>query len=206
MQKIIEGCSLVMLGSWNPRIFTPQWISNGRLTSQSEVMVEVSFDNLDLPIRYAFDDIRMTVSERNIIIAPTSPDDSLMLRIEDVAKKILKDLPHTPLSAIGVNFKFNESDYDESIVDDFQFKDINALSDEEYEIQESSIVRKINWNGVFINFVLFRGYQRSDIDLSFNFHKDIKNLDEALSLIDGKVIEYSREADKISSLYKKKEV
>ncbi len=205
MQKILDGWSLIMVGSWNPRIFTPQWISNGRLTDQSEVMVEVAFNDLDLPIRYAFDNITMAVSERHIILSPTSPDNDLMLHLEHTSKIILQDLPHTPLSAIGVNFKFNIEDFDESVVDDFKFFDLDALSDKGYEIHESSIARKMKRNGIDINFGLFRGYQRDDIDLIFNFHKNVVNVEEAVTFIDGKVLDYCKEAEIISSIYNKRE-
>lgn len=206
MNEIIEGLTLVIVGSWNPKIFNPQWISRSGLTNEKEINVEIVFNNSDLLVRFGFDNIFLTVSDKSLIINFTSSEDQQMESVADLVGKILTALPHTPLKAIGMNFLYHENDFDEKFTQIFKFYDNDTISDDKYEIQKSELTRVLRKDDIDINFTIVYDLADEKMVFNFNFHKDTDSAEDAKSFIKGKMARYRDESKKIVSFYRKKEV
>ena len=95
------GVSLVMLGHFNPSIFTPQWFAWQGLLPEKVV------DVADLKI--AHPEIAMFNADwLNLIVQPDrltiSTTQSPFIRLHDLAVRIFREhLPHTPLAILGIN-------------------------------------------------------------------------------------------------------
>jgi len=195
IEKDISNWSIVVLGAWNTRILTPEWISNGRLTENKEIKVEVALNNPDLPIKYRFDNILLQVSDNRIILNPLSDEDTNIKLIEDITVKILTELNHTPLIGIGLNYNYIDKSPVSEQLSLLNIKDNNLYSDSGYEISSTSIKRKFIKNNNVININVI--YDNANLKYNFNFHKDITNCVEGIEFIKDKSIEFKNESSNI---------
>ena len=91
----------------------------------------------------------------------------------DIAKRILEMLPHTPISALGFNFLYEEKELSQQLFDLFKFKDDDDLSDKGYILKERTIKRTILVQDLTLNLT-----QSIDDEnkVKFNFNWDFKNV------------------------------
>ncbi len=202
INKKIENCSIVIAGFWNSKIFTPQWISNGRLTNSEKIQIEVAVDNPDLPMRIMFDDIFLRISDRRLILNPSNDETTQFEKIENVAIKILEDLPHTPIKAVGVNFQYINKEPNEKDSNIFNIYDNDLLSDFGIEIKATTIKRTIFKDEQLINLEITFD-EDNNIVYSFNFHRDLKDTKKAIEYLRENVVKFNEEAENIlNKIYK----
>ena len=97
----ISGVSIVLLGNFNPAIFTPAWFALHGL------LPEAVADNADLAVAHQHvtsfraDWLRLEVTlERFLVETEQAPH----IRVYDLAVRVFKEhLHHTPLTAFGIN-------------------------------------------------------------------------------------------------------
>jgi hypothetical protein len=98
----IEGINVVAVGSFNPRLFHPDWFSKQGLISDDEL--KYSLDNLDTIhktiISYPIKESHLEVSLDRLQIGG---DFRANLQIRDLLVSIFSLLEHTPVTAIGIN-------------------------------------------------------------------------------------------------------
>ena len=167
----------MVVGHWNPMIFSSAWISS-HLTTIRPIGIEVPLDNPGLPYRYAFEDIHLCVSRHNLALSVDRPEDRLLEKCRDVASKILAELPHTPMLAVGINYQFIAEQPDGPLLDIFNLQDNNGLSDDGVIIQSSLIQRSLLVDGQIINLALSLTPEKKVL-ASFNFHKDTSTAQQA---------------------------
>ncbi len=191
--------SIVILGAWNPSVFNPKWMSGGRLTSAAEIKFEIAFNNPEMPLRYRFDDICLDVSRSRLLLTPSKEGDELLNRIEETTIKICTCLEHTPITALGVNFKYHVKDPSGELLNVFNVKGNGVLVDDgDYTINETSIKRSLVADGHLINLTLTYNNQGTVV-VDFNFHQDIFQSSEIESKIKDKMIGYRDQSKSILS-------
>ena len=97
----IQHVTLVILGSFNPSIFTPAWFGWNKLLPDSTA------NNADLKVAHP----QVTAFETDWLRLEVRPDKFLLnaiqppfIRLSDLAVRIFRDkLSHTPLKALGIN-------------------------------------------------------------------------------------------------------
>jgi hypothetical protein len=104
MTPEIFGAIIVVLGSFNPPIFSPDWLAQHNLIGKEDAEAAKASNELLIskPIAHldtgSFDlqvvENRLTLSSKSVV----SPG------IKDLAIGILSILPHTPITALGLNF------------------------------------------------------------------------------------------------------
>ena len=95
------GVSVVMIGNFNPSIFTPAWFGWHGLIS--EKMVDTANTKIVHPQISDFnvDWLHMQVVPERFLINTTQAP---YVRVQDLAVRIFREhLPHTPLDAMGIN-------------------------------------------------------------------------------------------------------
>jgi len=94
-----ERASLVLLGSFNPGIFHPEWLRRVSLATASETTKNPELMTAELTI-VPVADLRVEVQLTRLQI--TGPAASAA-RIHELAQGILERLEHVPVSALGMN-------------------------------------------------------------------------------------------------------
>ncbi len=176
-----DGWSIVVAGHWNRKIFCPAWISS-RLTTTKNIEIEVPVDNPGLPIRLTFDGIHLSVTSNKLVLTVDRPDDTLLERCREVAIKALKELPHTPLMAVGVNYVFIAEQPDEPLLRVFCLSDNNSLSDADVKIRSTLIHRSLLIQDQTINLSLTLA-DDNKVHVAFNFHKDTPSTEQAVAFL-----------------------
>ena len=97
----ITGASLVLLGNFNPSIFTPAWFG------WHDLLPEKTVDVAELQIAqpqitsFSADWLEVNVVPERFSISTTQPP---IVRLRDLGIRIFREkLPHTPLHSMGIN-------------------------------------------------------------------------------------------------------
>jgi len=165
-----DSFSIVVLGAWNPSIFSPEWIVS-HLADGKECDVQIAFpiDDPTAPRRITFEGINFFPGRRQISLSPISPEIVGMKKCSSVLVKLLTLLLHTPVSSAGVNFSFSEENPTEQMLSALVPSD-SSLILEEFRIKETKIHRalKQDVDKHVLNFTLIQN--EKTCVLSFNFH------------------------------------
>ena len=188
MEEVLEARSIVLKGSWNTRILTPDWIDN-LIFQKGELELQFPFDPV-FPIRIS-DRERMTIviSNSRIILQPQTLSEELLVFISDAADKLLNTLPHTPFNAIGINFGFKENSPLESINDyleitnKFGLSKISGLKSRKVLIIRRTLLLSRNLNERILNFEIIKNIESQEVNFNFNYHKDISDAKLARKLL-----------------------
>src|ERR1700679_813435 len=100
-QLVLEGFSIVVLGSFNPTIFQPLWFSSNDLIRKEEAVdakIEIVHKTTTL---FSTEWFSLLVTLDKLQLESKDPTKSLPLR--DLALGVFKILEHTPLTAFGMN-------------------------------------------------------------------------------------------------------
>jgi len=202
MRPLIDGWSIVIIGIWNYRIFNPEWIKKNILDDQNVINVSMA---LNMPsIKFDFETLSIIVSDTRLQVMPKSDDLSCLPKMQEVIVKVLKTLEHTPVSAVGVNFRFKIEE------DTERFENVFRLSDNERIInmlnEKTDIIRRFSFKDfVFLLFLTISNEPFIENNLiDFNFHKDISSTHEAIDLLSHDInVFYNKANDVFDMLYKK---
>jgi hypothetical protein len=103
MEDVVEqGCFVVLVGSFNPTIFSPYWLAEQGIVSSdeaSEAVVEIIHKEV---CRFSVANLKFEVLLGQLVIfAEAEP----FARVSDtVALLFLEKLPHTPITAFTINY------------------------------------------------------------------------------------------------------
>ena len=126
MRPNLDTWNVVLSGEWNVRIFKPQWtvanLFNGEQTDVSFILT-AGIQHL----RYRSPSVTLLPKDDRLIIGPRHATKASMGAAVNVAKNVLKLLPHTPLSACGVNFGFESEELPDSLGGTFDLADHGVL-------------------------------------------------------------------------------
>jgi len=177
--KLIEQ-NIIVLGSLNPAILTPNWLARdnvGVLTKGEKVTANISFGS-NRPTEFQGEKYHWSIDYAMLKVNISPEEDPALLK--DFIVNVFSELKHTPVTAIGQNFLFEESSWP---------KEITFLSNELWKVSEKS-----KW-GPIINLVhevkIGNGDKRNininlknDLEknlIRFNFHCDVTNTQEMTS-------------------------
>lgn len=204
MRKIVEESSVVIAGYWNPSIIVPEWINQYlRAGSDKNIGVKLPIGNPTLPVIYEFDSISLKVNAERIefVFADNSSGSSDV--VIKIVESIVKELNHTPVQAIGINFVYKEEATNDLLLDIFATKDFNRIIELPISLKESQVVRKISFNDsddfeLNFNAILI---ENEIVKLNFNFNKNIQSLNEAESFIKRGISFYEKKVEDILKIY-----
>ena|GEM_PF-3284775 len=102
--QLIES-NIVLLGGFNPHIIEPKWLCRHDVVSENpeEFEIEMKIQLLGPSahiVKFELDGLRWEVSQDRILIGSDEAKSPLAW-----FDRLLKMLPHTPLRAVGTNFK-----------------------------------------------------------------------------------------------------
>jgi hypothetical protein len=109
----IQGHTIVVLGQWNPAIFSPAWLRLNKLIGEKEQEASKVQFVVEPAASFSTDWLAVNVTQAQLVLGTTMPSEYQRLR--DTAVGILTVLGQTPVSALGVNLEahWKPSDYEE---------------------------------------------------------------------------------------------
>ena len=186
MNVSLDGWNLIILGGWNPRIFTPEWLLR-HVYEVGDSNIEGTQLKVEFPLepgkpyRYSASGVRITPSLTRVMFEPLDPGEATLQLMERATIALLRTLPHTPVSAFGINFKFVDEHPEKDVVALFPTDDIRAFAVIGDEVTEQSLGRETQLDQCRLRVALTLGAQ--GIVASLNFHRVAEGCNQALELL-----------------------
>lgn len=164
--------NLVIVGSWNEAILTPDGIRMRlyQLPEGTPLEVQVAVDR-PAPLRVHHNGLTVTPSSSVLIISVDVCDLESMQRACALAKNALYSLPETPLIAGGINFRYRVEELPDGLLDLIETPIDGSFSDSKYEIKKRVIKRSLGLEPGEIN-VEISQEQTTEATILVNFHLD----------------------------------
>lgn len=100
----IHGASIVVVGTFNPTIFSPAWLAmNGVVTQQEMAAAEIAVIHADLS-QFSINPISVHVTQDRFQAECTQEP---FARLLDFVQSIFTILRHTPVSQVGINYQIH---------------------------------------------------------------------------------------------------
>ncbi|MFN3713663.1 MAG: hypothetical protein ACK4SX_08395 [Alcanivoracaceae bacterium] len=166
--------SIVLVGAWNARIFTPQWIaSNGIVAEGEDVTVEITFGVAPYHSRLKFNRVILQLSDDKLAFIPSEDSEQAFESCRSVAAKIVELLPHTPLAAMGINRHYiwegGQISGNGVLGDIFNFNDDPLLGQNNWVVGSRAVKRVVEKAGLRANFAIELS-EEGEVSFGFNFH------------------------------------
>jgi hypothetical protein len=170
------GFNIMIIGRWNPAIFAPQWIRKNVLSSDDEVIMAMPLGNpLALP-RLSFSGVHLFVGSEFLEIRPEALRPANISTCATVASKLLEFLCHTPITAIGINVRFEDDVPSDAFDNLFSFPDQGLISPTKYQLGSSTIARNFALGATdSLNLSITQGPALYQIE--FNFHTESQEME-----------------------------
>lgn len=200
--------ALVIVGGWNSRIFTPHWIKKylfpgeqEKFTIEMQAPFSPGFNTQFVSPRVSSKEVRILLQENRLSFSPVENKDENFDRIQDLALQLADYLPHTPVTAYGVNFLFTEDHVNQDLIDFIRPKDLTEIGQFGASLTNEEYTRRLLLNDHTLNFTI--GLKDENITFKFNFHSDIGDLIEFKEgILTTPILELKQEAEKfITEIY-----
>lgn len=119
--------------------------------------------------------------------------------METVARTVLNLLPHTPLSATGINFQFIEEHPPEALLGLFRYADDARLADMGLRATKRSTLRSLEHDGSLLNFTM--AHDQTGAMFDFNFHHDVAEPNAARDYLLGRVVACRGISERVLTAY-----
>ena len=99
----------VAVGRFNPHIVSPQWlVKEGVISSAVTVETKIAISNRTVAFRFTTGHLSWQVDYGRLVVSTETTSDTAA-----IVAKVVQKLPHTPLTAIGNNFRYgcNSADW-----------------------------------------------------------------------------------------------
>lgn len=188
MKPIISDWNMVAVGSWNTAIINPDWLTEKKIIS-GQIEIEFIIENLRPRFRILLDRSIIIPRPDRIIVGVRDKHNDNLQQAEGVLSRLLKDLPVTPIAAVGVNISYNELEPSTEVLDMFETKDINRFTEKGIQINTTSLVRSFQYDSDFV--CNFTSAIQGDGSVVFkaNYHSPVQDATAAALRVGNKFIE-----------------
>lgn len=174
-----DAFNLVAIGAWNAAIFSPEWAKKNIADDQERDVILAIPMQMGLAPRLTVDGVNIYPSLQAIVFdcAVFGGDavDSCVRKFH----KISELLPHTPISAVGVNFRYFGSLLESELLAElFAFGDAGKIDAGVFSLSSAVIRRTFNLaGGGTLNLSI--DSLPDQLKIEFNFHDEVSTLAEA---------------------------
>jgi hypothetical protein len=179
-----EAWNIVLAGSWNRAIFTPDWV-NRVLFDDPDLETLISILPL-MPIVYRNRQVAFEVSSSRLVFRPRRLDDACIQAAEQMANVTLDTLEDTPIHGIGINFAFVEDDIRRDLAELLDFRDDAELTNSGWAIEERRVARRLRLGDDVLNLTFVLTGQ--ELTIEFNFHTETTDNAAARQAVEGRAL------------------
>lgn len=193
--------NLVIVGSWNRDIFTPEWVQENILEGQDfQVFFPMNSINslkYDVATKFSF-----AVNLNRLEFQLHDGSEGASRDMVATARKLFRCLAHTPVSSFGVNFVF-KSERQDLLSGISHTDEIKKILNAEVDSTEVTRVLKLG-QGKVLNFKVVQKNNDTFFDFNFSYNvKNIQNLFDVFGDDDDIIINKRHDAENIlNSVYK----
>lgn len=173
-----DAFSITVLGMWNPGIFSPQWVkANLSDIPEQEVALAYSIAQ-NTPPRITVEGVNIFPALNALAFNCVETNDASISACAEKLKSIATLLPHTPVNAIGINFRYvGEVNESADLAGMFNFIDAANIDSNRYKLSSSALRRSFK---LAENDYLNLSFDLVDslIKIEFNYHSDISTIEQ----------------------------
>jgi len=171
--------ALVIVGGWNRHIFTQDWIKRYLFPKEEftiDMLVSQGFNAQFISPRISSKEVEILFQENRLNFNPVENKNENFDRIQDLALQLANYLPHTPVTAYGVNFLFTENQVSGDLINLIRPRDLEKIEQFGGSLTNEQYTRGLVLNGRILNITIKLEGEKVTFDL--NFHFNIRNLVE----------------------------
>lgn len=95
--------SIVSVGGWNSRIFTPAWVSANVFAMPDGESMNIALNEQQMTLSYEWNDIQLLMSDTRIELKSNKRSKETLALMEQCYQRLSELLPFTPVAAVGYN-------------------------------------------------------------------------------------------------------
>jgi hypothetical protein len=187
MKLDLRRPTIVLAGAWNPAIFEPAWIARHVFGMPGGVEFTVNAAQMiadgEAKLAIYIGDVGFSVSPTRLEIFAAQVGAAAFSAVESATAKIVELLPHTPISAYGINFRFIEELPSPDLLKQIRCHD---ELEKRFEVAKETIISTINLEPK-VQLNLQRQKEGSSLFFNFNFHYSGVQIDNFTGSIRGEV-------------------
>lgn len=165
------------------------------MTEQKELQIDIQIGGPAQRIR--FDGLALDVTDTRLAINMDEVTMLSMGRAMDVASRLLGELPHTPMVAVGVNLAFRATrSTNAKFLEAFSFADNAAISDAGLAIEDTMLRRRLVAGDAVINLTLTFN-RDGEAAIALNFHADSRTAQAAQQHLSKGAAHFCGEAERL---------
>ena len=104
MKKI---ASIISVGSWNPKIFTPEWVSANVFEMPEGDSMDIRLNDRQMTLTYIWKGIMFSMTDKGIELKTEACDKQTLRLMDHIYKHLMDILPYTPITAFGYNLNLS---------------------------------------------------------------------------------------------------
>lgn len=137
-----DAFNILIVGAWNPAIFTAEWTKKHLAKDQTKEVLWAMPMQMNIAPRLTVDGVNVYPSLQSLMIDAVEFDQNAFEKTTKVLEKVASLLPHTPVAAVGVNFRFELSQAEASALNTlFSFEDAAKINSDQFKMIDSGIRR-----------------------------------------------------------------
>lgn len=146
------NASIVSIGGWNSRIFTPQWVATNVFGINDGTTMELKLDERQMTLLYKSGDIEFSATEIGVEFKTHNTTVDNCRKLERCYQHLVELLPYTPIRAFGYNYNliFLINDFQNTRLAQFvERKDIGAdykSTSFSFTVSKGKALRSVNVN------------------------------------------------------------
>lgn len=170
---------LVIVGGWNRYIFTQDWVKRYLFPAEQEkftieMVIAQGFNAQFVSPRILSKEVEILFQEDRLNFIPVENKTQNFDKIQELALQLADYLPHTPVTAYGVNFLFAADQIEEDMLDLIRPRDLAKIEQFGASFTNERYTRRLMLNGRTLNITI--GLDKKRVTFDLNFHFDIQNL------------------------------
>ena len=189
--------NVVAVGNWNPAIFSPPWVAENLAGPETEIEVGIALGQPGTPVNLKFNGVVLEVSPFRLSLNAVESDVASLSTCAQVMAEVCGRLQHTPVRAIGTNFRFRVKEPDQELFRLFDTHDLNRISEQQFRVASIRITRRLEWDSRSVNATLVLN-ESGSLDIDLNFHVDVDSAKQAKSQLEADTTELVGIAEKLA--------
>ena len=167
--------TLVIVGGWNRHIFTQDWIKRYLFPGEQEeftidMLVSQGFNSQFVSPRISSKEVEILFQENRLNFNPVENKNENFDRIQQLALQLADYLPHTPVTAYGVNFLLTENEASGDLINLIRPKDSERIEQFGDSLTNEQYTRHLMLNGRNLNVTIRLEAEKVAFDLNFHFN------------------------------------